>query len=167
MSVVSVNTFAYTAGYLSANLVRSVTDIIKGVGLDPGELAHDTVDRGLKVWIESEDLEALHLEIFNRRTGEPVGRFDFDLDYSYSTADTGSFWLDTDQVKFAIRKHGLLPSGCTYRVVATTKDGRPDVPGWSRTTLRSTDGMTRHTVGTAIGAGSAAAGLAYYARSQR
>lgn len=165
MSVVSVNTFTYTAGYLTANLIRSVADILKDVGLDPGELWSDTLDRGLKVWIESEDLQALVLEIYNKATGRLVGRFDFDLDYTYSTGDTGSFWLDRDQVRFAIRKAGILPSGCSYDVIAKTKPGRPDVPGWMSTAFRSTDGMTRHAVGAAIGAGSAAAGLAYYSRS--
>jgi hypothetical protein len=165
MSVVSVSTFTHTAGYLTANLIRSITDIVKEVGLDPGELPSQTLDRGLKVWIESEDLTKLVLEIYERSTNELFKRFDFDLDYTYSTSSDGSFWLDTDQVKFAIRKAGLLPSSCSYAVVATTKPGRPDVEGWSPTTLRSTNGMTRHAVGTAIGAGSSAAGLAYYSRS--
>lgn len=165
MSVVSVNTFTHTAGYLTANLIRSVTDIIKAVGLDPGDLPSQTLDRGLKVWIEDEDLTKLVLEIYNRSTDKLVERFDFDLDYTYSTGSDGTFWLDTDQVKFAIRKAGLLPTSCSYRVVATTKPGRRNVDGWSDTTLRSTDGMIRHAVGTAIGAGSSAAGLAYYWRS--
>lgn len=165
MSVVSVNTFTHTAGYLTANLIRSVTDIIKAVGLDPGELPSQALDRGLKVWIEDEDLIRLVLEIYSRSTGRLVSRFDFDVDYTYSTGSDGRFWLDTDQVKFAIRKAGLLPSNCSYGVVATTKPGRRDVEGWSSATLRSTDGMTRHAVGTAIGAGSSAAGLAYYSRS--
>ena len=165
MSVVSVNTFTYTAGYLAANLGRSLNDIIKGIGLNPGELDHETIERGLKVWIQSEHLEAVHLEIFSRATDRLVGRFSFDLDYGYSSGDTGNFWLETDQVKFAIQKHGLIPSGCSFQVVTTTKPGRPDVEGWSTTTLRSIDGMTRNAVGTAIGAGSAAAGLAYYSRS--
>lgn len=165
MSVVSVNTYTYTAGYLTANLIRSVTDIIKAVGLDPGDLPSDTLDRGLKRWIETEHLQKLVLEIYSRSSDRLVGRFDFDLDYTYSSDDDGSFWLDIDQVKFAIRKHGLVPSNCSYAVIASTRAGRPDVPGWSPTTYRSTDGMTRYAVGTAIGAGSAAAGLAYYSRS--
>lgn len=165
MSVISVNTFTYTAGYLTANLIRSVTDIIKSIGLDPGDLPHAALDRGLKVWIESEHLQRLTLEIYSRSSDQLIGRFDFDLDYTYSSGDTGSFWLDTGQVKFAIQKHGLIPADCAYRVVTTTKPGRPDVAGWENTTLRSTDGMTRNAVGTAIGAGSAAAGLAYYTRS--
>ena len=165
MSVVSVNTHTYTAGYLTANLIKSLTDIIKAVGLDPGEMATDTLDRGLKRWIETEDLQKLVLEIYARSSNALVGRFDFDLDYTYSTGDSGGFWLDTGQVTFAIRKAGLSPAGCSYAVVATTKPGRPDVPGWTSTSFRSTDGMTRHAVGTAIGAGAAAAGLAYYSRS--
>jgi hypothetical protein len=38
----------------------------------------------------------------------------------------------------------------------------PHVDGWSDTTLRSTDGMCRHTVGTALGGGSMGAGLSYW-----
>jgi hypothetical protein len=162
---VSVSTFTYTAGYLSSNLVRSVTDIVKTSGLDPMDLHPEVLDRGLKAWIQSHDLTELHLEIYDSRTDALVQRFDFDLDYTYGSTSTGAFWLDTGQVKFAIFKAGLLPSGCKCRVVATTKPGRPDVAGWSSATLRSTDGMTRHAVGAAIGAGSAAAGLAYYTKS--
>jgi hypothetical protein len=165
VSVVSVNTFTHTAGYLTANLIRSITDIIKAVGLDLGDLPAQTLDRGLKTWIESEHLTKLVLEIYSRSTDNLVGRFDFDLDYTYSTTGDGSFWLDTEQVRFAIRKAGLQPINCSYNVVATTKPGRPDVVGWSSATLRSTNGFTRHAVGTAIGAGAAAAGLSYYSRS--
>jgi hypothetical protein len=164
VSVISVNTFVHSAGYLAANIGRSLVDIIRGLGLDPGELDHETVERGLKAWIESRHLETVHLEIFSRRTNELVGKFAFDIDYGYST-DTSSFWIETEQVQFAIRKHGLLPSGCSYRVVTSTKRGRPGVEGWSNTTLRSVDGLTRNPVGTAIGAGSTGAGLAYYSRS--
>lgn len=165
MSVVSVNTFTYTAGYLTANLIRSVTDIIKAVGLDPGDLPHDTLDRGLKKWVETEDLQALVLEIYSKSTNKLIGRFDFDLDYTYSTGDTRNFWLDTDEVRFAIRKAGLTATGCSHAVIAETKPGRPDVPGWAPATFRSTEGLTRHAVGTVLGAGSAAAGLSYYSRS--
>jgi len=68
-------------------------------------------------------------------------------------------------VKFAIRKHGLVASNCEYRVLVTTKAGSPEVAGWTSTSFLSTDGFTRYSVGTAIGASSTAAGLSYYARS--
>lgn len=164
MSVVAVNTFTHTAGYLTANLLRSVTDIVKAVGLDPSELPGQALDRGLKAWIESQHLEAVVLEIYARRTDRLIGRFDFDLDYAYSAGSDGRFWLDTDQVSFAIRKAGLTPSGCSYRVVASTRPGRPDVEGWTSTAFRATDGLTRHAVGAAIGAGTSAASVAYYSR---
>lgn len=162
---VAVNTFTYSAAYLTSNLLRSMTDIIKSVGMDPGGMQSQVLERGLKIWIESQDLTQLHLEIYDRRTDGLVKRFDFDLDYTYGSTSTGSFWLDTEQVKFAIFKAGLVPSGCDYRVVTTTKPGRPDVAGWSTTSLRSTDGMTHHSVGTAIGAGSTAAGVSFYSRA--
>jgi hypothetical protein len=166
MTVVAVDTRTYTSTYLAGNILRSVTDIVKGCGLDPGSFTHTkTLDLGLRTWLESGHLTTVTLEIFGTRTKELAGRFDFTIDYGYGSGDDGGFWLDTDQVKFAIRKHGLVASGCEYRVLVTTKAGSPDVAGWASTSFLSTDGFTRYSVGTAIGASSTAAGLSYYSRS--
>ena len=91
-----------------------------------------------------------------------VGRFDFRIDYSYYGDGDGDLWLDPDTVAWAIKKNGSYPSRCDYRIVADTADGAPRVDGWADTTLRSTDGMRRHAVGTALGGGSMGAALGYW-----
>jgi hypothetical protein len=47
-------------------------------------------------------------------------------------------------------------------VVADTAVGAPTVAGWEDTTMRSTDGLRQHSVGTALGGGSMGAGLSYW-----
>ena len=59
------------------------------------------------------------------------------------------------------------PARCQYRIVIDNTPGHPQIPGWTATTYRSTEGFTRHTVGTALGGGSLGAGLSYYAGSGR
>ena len=60
-------------------------------------------------------------------------------------------WADTDALRYAIAKAGTVAASCDYRVLLQTKANRPDVPGWSPATFRSTDGFVRHSVGTTIG----------------
>ncbi|HWV46397.1 MAG TPA: hypothetical protein VN039_10345, partial [Nitrospira sp.] len=45
---------------------------------------------------------------------------------------------------------GLPSSQAEYRLVTHSKTGRPDVTGWSPTTLRSTDGMVRQSLGSTV-----------------
>lgn len=106
------------------------------------------------------------LEIYNSVTEELEGRFDFTIVRTYGEDDDGGFWLDTDEVRFAIRKAGLTPTNCGYRVVCDCAPGEPAVAGWRNTTFRSTDGFTTHAVGTGITAGSVGVGLAYYTRTR-
>ncbi|QNG55431.1 hypothetical protein H6H00_07060 [Pseudonocardia petroleophila] len=102
----------------------------------------------------------------DRRAGNDlVGRFDFAIDYGYYSDGDGELWYDPDSIAFAVRKAGGYLSRCQYRVVATTAPGRPDVAGWSTTSLRETTGFQRHTTGTAVGGGALGASLAYYTRT--
>ena len=89
------------------------------------------------------------LEIYNPKTDALIGRWDIDIVYGWSSGD-GSFWTDTEQLKYHIRKAGLAPSDASYRFLLHTKPGRPDVNGWSKATGRSTDGMVRHSLGSTI-----------------
>ena len=68
------------------------------------------------------------LEIYNPATDKLVTRWDIDIVYGWSDGD-GSFWTDTEQLKYAIKKAGLLPSQAKYKLMLDTKPGRPDVEG--------------------------------------
>jgi hypothetical protein len=101
------------------------------------------------------------LEIYHPRTDALIVRWDIDINYSWSGGD-GSFWTDTDQLRYAIRKAGLAPSEANYDLTVYTKPGRPDVLGWSSCTGRSTAGMVRQSLGTTIDHSGLGASTAYW-----
>lgn len=167
-TIVRVNTTTFTTTYVAGNLLRGLKQLITGCGLDPHRIVgnYATLELGIKTWLDSRDLKVLTLEVFRPKTDALVGRFDFGIDYGYGTSDVGAFWLDADEVAYTIRKAGVNASDCDYRVLADTAPGRPEVTGWSTTNYRSTEGFSRHAVGTAIGAGTIGVGLTYYSRSR-
>jgi hypothetical protein len=150
---VNVNTYTHSVVYVADNILKSMKDIIRLSGLDPSQLVNDWSlnMRGIQSWLASGDLEVVILEVFNPKTNALVGRWDIDVVYStgFGGGD-GGFWTDTDQIRYAVTKAGLLPSDASYRLVLHTKVNRPDVDGWSRTEMRSTDGFVRQSLGSTI-----------------
>ena len=151
MTSVAVNTYTHSVTYLADNILKSFKDVIRLSGLDPGKLVADweTNMLALKTWLGTGDLERVVLEVFNPKTGVLIVRWDIDVVYDWSSGD-GSFWTDTEQLKYHIRKAGLAPSDATYDILIKNKPGRPDVPGWGTGTYRSTDGFVRHSLGSTI-----------------
>lgn len=152
MTAVSVNTYAYSVTYVADNMLKSFKDIIRLSGLDPAQFVEDwdITMRGIKRWLETEDLERIDLEIYDPKTDALLGRWDMDVVYGWSSGD-GSFWVDTDQLKYAILKAGLAPSQARYRLLVYTKPGRPAVEGWNfNATARSTSGFSRQSLGTTL-----------------
>jgi len=164
---VAVSTYSHTVTYITDKMLRSLQFIIRESGLDPAQFASDWewMERGIRTWLGTRDLEKVVLEVYDPSDGELVGRWDFEIVYGYGNDGDGGMWVDTDAIRHAIRKAGLWPSQCKYRIVTDTKVGRPDVAGWSRTTFRSTDGFVRHSIGTTIGAVGAGSSTAYWKRS--
>lgn len=170
MSTVRVNTTSYAHTHVATNLLRGLKRIVQASGLSTASLigSWSVLEYGVATWLGTGHLQTLVLEVFDpaRRTGNDlVGRFDFAIDYGYYSDGDGELWYDPDSIAFAVRKAGGYLPRCQYRVVATTAPGRPDVVGWSTTTLRDTTGFQRHTTGTAIGGGTLGASLAYYTRT--
>ncbi len=160
---VVVNTYTHSVTYVTDNILRCLQDIVRQSGLNPAKISTDWVvlEGGIKKWIETKDLEELVLEVHNPKTDELVGRWDFELYYGY-TDGSGNFYVDTDQIKYAIIKAGVWPNDADYRIVARTKNGRPDVAGWSSTTLRSTDGFVKQSIGTTVEGAGLSAGASYW-----
>lgn len=161
-TIVAVNTYTHSVTYVTDKLLKSIKDIVRLSGLDPSKLADDwtTIERGIRTWLETQDLEKVVLEVFEPSTDKLVGRWDFDIFYSFS--GDGSFWIDPDVIKYHIRKQGLIPGACSYRIVTTTKLGRPDVLGWTKTVLRSTEGFVRQSIGTTIDGSGLSTGTGYW-----
>lgn len=161
-TLVFVNTHTHSVTFVTDKLLTSIKNIVRLSGLNPAKLVSDweVLERGIKKWLDTEHLEQVHLEVYNPKTDKLVGRWDFDINYGFH--GDGAFWQDPDAIKYHILKQGLWPGDCEYRVVVTTKSGRPDVQGWSNTTLRSTDGFVRQSIGTAIDGSGLSAGAGYW-----
>jgi hypothetical protein len=159
-----VDTYAYTVTYVTDKLLLSVKEIIRESGLSPSKMSTGwaSLERAVSAWITSKHLSQIMLEIFNPNTGALVCRWDLDIIYGYG--GDGSLWVDTDAIKYHIRKAGLIPSTCDYSIIMRVKPNAPEVQGWGDGKLRSTDGFSRYSVGTTIGGSGLAAGLAYWGR---
>lgn len=163
---VSVRSYTHATTYVADNILKSLKDILLYSGLDPEKLADDweVLHRGIKTWIDSGHLKKIVLEVYDPDTDELRLRWDVNISYEWTGGD-GQFWTDTDAIRFAIKKTGMLPSEAKYRVVASTASGRPDVLGWSSTSLRSTKGMVEQRIGTSIEASGLSGTMSYYRKS--
>ena len=150
MTSVAVNTYTHSVTYVADNILKSFKDIIRLSGLDPAKFVNDwdLNMRAIKTWLGSGDLERVVLEVFDPRTGTLIVRWDIDIVYGWS--GDGSFWTDTEQLKYHIRKAGLAPSDASYDILLKNKPGWPDVPGWGLGSFRSTSGFVRHSIGSTI-----------------
>ncbi|MEY9912815.1 hypothetical protein ABIA35_009082 [Catenulispora sp. MAP12-49] len=169
---VRVNTTTYATTHVAANMIRSLKQIIRASGLDLVHLVDqwEVLEAGVTTWLQSKHLTGLVLEVFDPRERSAtslVGRFDFTIDYDYGADSDGDLWLDPDMIDYVVRKNGVYPAQCRYTFIASTKPGRPAVPGWDGTQFRSTDHLTRRTAGTAITGGVIGAALSYYTRTSK
>ncbi len=153
MTAVAVSVYSYTHSvtYVADNILKSLKDIIRLSGLDPAAFVQDwdLHMRGVNGWLQSGDLECVKLDIFHPRTGEMIFQWNIEISYSWTGGD-GSFWTDTEQLKYAIRKAGLVPSEAKYDLRLKTKPGRHDITGWGTAAARSTEGMVRQSLGTTV-----------------
>lgn len=150
MTSVAVYSYTHSVTYVADNILKSFKDILRLSGLDPANLVQDweIYMRALKAWLQSGHLWCVVLEVFDPKTGKLVGRWDIDIVYGGS--GDGSFWTDTDQIRYHILKQGLLPNQASYELILRTTPGRPHVDGWGTGSMRSTDGFVRHSLGSTI-----------------
>lgn len=160
---VAVSTYTHSVTFVTESILRCLKDIVRDSGLDPGRLASQwtVLERGLSTWLGSQHLESVRLEVFDARTGAFVGGWEFAIAHSWRERGV-SLWVDTEQIQYALRKQGLWPSSCDYRVVVTHKPGYVSVDGWQSTTLRSTDGFVRQSLGTAMDSSGLGAAASYF-----
>lgn len=163
MSTVSVYSYTHSVTYVTDNVLKSLKDIIRLSGLSPANLVNswESKHRAIKTWIESRHLERVELEIFNPATNALIVRWDLDIVYQWSDGD-GSFYTDTEQLKYAIKKAGVAPESASYEVILKIRPGRPDVAGWGPVTSRSIDGMARQTLGSTVEHSGLGASTAYW-----
>jgi hypothetical protein len=166
MTSVAVYSYTHSVTYVADNMLKSLKDVIRLSGLDPSNFVEDWDSnlRAVKTWLDSQHLEKVILEIYHPRTDALLHRWDIDVTCSWSGGD-GSFWVDTDQIRYAIKKQGVAPSDAKYSLLLKNKPGRPDVAGWGQASYRSTEGMVRHVLGTTIEHSGLGASAAYWRRA--
>jgi hypothetical protein len=151
MSTTIVYSRTHSVTYVSDNIMKTLKDIIRLSGLSPEHFCEnwDSTSRALRTWLEAETLETVVLEVYHPTTGALLGRWDIDVVYAWSDGES-SFWVDTEQIKYAIRKAGAAPSDAKYDLKMQNKPGRPDVAGWGPCGFRSTAGMVRQKIGSTL-----------------
>jgi len=166
MTAVAVNTYTHSVTYVADNIMKSLKDVIRLSGLDPSKLVSgwDSNVKAISTWLAGQHLERVILEIFNPKDDTLITRWDIDITYTWSAGE-GSFWTDTDQLRYHIRKAGVAPEDATYRLVVTHKPGAPEVDGWGDTTFRSTAGMVRQSLGSTIEHSGLGASAAYWRKT--
>lgn len=164
MTTVAVNTYTHSVTYLADNMLKSVKDVIRLIGLDPTNFVDDwsTNMRAIKTWLGTGHLRTVILEVFDPRTDALVGRWDIDVVYGWNASGDGAFWADTENLRYHIRKAGVAPSEARYRLLLDNAPGRPDVEGWGSVTSRSTAGMVRQSLGSTIEHNGLGATAAYW-----
>lgn len=164
-TVVSVNTYTHSVTYVTDKLLTSIKEIVRLSGLNPGQMTEDwqILELGIKTWLNTKDLEEVYLEVFNPESDELIGRWDFEIFYGFD--GDGSFWQDPEAIQYHIKKQGYFPEDCDYRIITHTKNGRPDVSGWSKASLRSTDGFIKQSVGTTIDGSGLSTGTGYWRKA--
>lgn len=166
MTSVAVYSYTHSVTYVADNILKSLKDIIRLSGLDPSAFIGDwqTNMLAINTWLNTGDLRKVSLEIFDPKSDALIIRWDIDIAYEWTGGD-GSFWTDTDQLRYAIRKAGLAPSEARYRLMLDAKPDRPDVTGWSRSSYRSTEDMVRQSLGSTIEHSGLGASTSYLRRA--
>lgn len=152
-----------TSIFVSDKMRTFIKLLVNHYGLDPQGVVDawtDWVDRAARTWLESGDLLAIVIEFYRPNADTASARWDFPVRYDGNGVD--EMWVDKAFFRDAIAKATAPPSGCTYRILLTTRDGRPDVPGVSRTSFLSINGLTAREAGTIIATPDLMASARYY-----
>ncbi|MGQ5525333.1 hypothetical protein ACUHMQ_19010 [Chitinimonas sp. PSY-7] len=166
MTTVATYSYTHSVTYVADNILKSLKDIIRLSGLDPDHFASHWTSNllAVKTWLESGHLERAILEVYDPKSDSLIIRWDVDVVYTWAAGD-GSFWTDTDQLKYAIRKAGVTPSQAKYSFLLQNKPGRPDVQGWGPASYRSTDGMVKQSLGATVEHSGLGANAGYWRRA--
>lgn len=166
MTTVSVSTYTHSIYYVADNILKSLKDVIRLSGLSPEKLVSSwqSTLTALKTWLDSQHLERVVLEVFDPHTDKLLVRWDLDIEYSWASGD-GTFYTDTEQLKYHIQKAGVSPALASYRLVLQTKPNRPPVEGWTSCEFRSTSGFVKQSLGATINHSGLGANAGYWRKA--
>ncbi|MBS1714195.1 MAG: HORMA domain containing protein [Armatimonadetes bacterium] len=162
-TTVSVSTYTHSVTFVTDNILKTLKDIIVLSGLSPEKMTTDwhVLHSGISTWIHSGHLERVTLEVYNTSSDALIGRWDIDISYEWSGGN-GRFWVDTDQIRNAIKKSGIWPSSAAYAIKVKNSSGEPYVAGWGDCNFRSTQGFVRQSLGTNVEHSGLGGSASYY-----
>jgi hypothetical protein len=162
---ITTATRAQTAVHVTGAVMDTFQNVLASLGLSSRYLDRhwDTIETGLKAWIDEGSLEHVQLECGDARDPDAV----FLIPLSYRTAGNGDLAFVTSHARVvrALAKLESVPAGTDYRVVVKTKSWAKELDGWSSTTAADTSGLSSYELGGVAGAPHASASLTYFHRS--
>lgn len=159
---VSTPSYTHTVTHLTDKLLTSISTIIRDSGLDMGRLCRtrDRLEQGIKTWLESGHLEYVVLEIYEPGTDKLIRLWKFEV-FTDGNGEQG-FWFDGADIRYHLKKAGVVPSSCDYTVKVHNKPGEPAVSGWSTCSFRDASSLRQYSLGTTISVGNSGARTSYY-----
>jgi len=159
---VSTPTYTHTVTHLTDKLLTSISNIIRDSGLDMGRFCRtrETLEEGIKAWLDSGHLEYVVLEIYEPGTEKLIKLWKFEV-FTDGTGEQG-FWFDGADIRYHLQKAGAVPSRCDYNVKVQNKFGEPAVAGWSSCQFRDASALRQYSLGTTISVGNSGARTSYY-----
>jgi hypothetical protein len=142
----AAHTRTETAVFLSDTIMGTFTEVVAALGLSHSYLTSQwtLIENALKQWIEEGSLKEVVFEC--GPSDKPYAVFEIPLRYSSGTGEA-EYVANKARLARYMAKLSSVPSGATYRVVASHNGNRTPMPGWSSTSRASTDGMSAFSVG--------------------
>jgi len=158
----SAATFTNVTTYFADKMLLLLGNIIRDSGLDMANFScrRGEIEKGIKTWIQSGHLRKVTLEIFKPGTKTLLRRWDLDWD-KCDAAESG-FWVDVADIRYHLKKSGVIAKDCPYGFLFDCKPGYKPLPGWTRVHYADTTGLTLHSLGTTISAGGYGSRAAYW-----
>jgi hypothetical protein len=163
----STQTYVYTkshsVNFFSDSMRVALRELIRENGLDPDKLMQEwsTIQRGVRTWLDSGDLNEVVVEFYRPGSSTASARWDFPVGYDGSGVED-DMWLDKDYLRRLIAKAARPTNDCTYRIVLCTNENAPFVQGFKSCTFLSTGQLSARQAGTVIATGHMTAGVTYW-----
>jgi hypothetical protein len=150
------------ATHFADKMLLLLGNIIRDSGLDMADFTsrRAEIEKGIKSWIISGHLRKVTLEIFKPGTKSLIRRWDLDWD-KCDAAESG-FWVDVADIRYHLKKNGVIAKDCLYGFLFDCKPGYRPLPGWTTGTYADTTGLKLRSLGTTITAGSYGSRTSYW-----
>jgi HORMA domain-containing protein len=154
---------AHSILFLSDNLRNTLREVVRENGLDPNKLMQDweTIERGIRVWLEDGDLNNIVIEVFKPGSSTAAARWEFPIGYNGSGVED-DLWLDKFYLRQLIAKSARPTTDCNYRILLCTAPGAKSVPGFVSCRFLSTGQLAARQAGTVIATAHMTAGATYW-----